>query len=105
MKTWPLLLALTVPTVAVATIAMEPTGAQAPDGKAQGHRQLFTVKYVLRPNQAPLPHVVIEQGDGLVPPIGTAGRQALLLGAGYRDPNAILCYGWGCEGSRHAWSR
>ncbi|MEI7037074.1 hypothetical protein [Fulvimonas yonginensis] len=107
MKTWLILAVLAAPTVAAATVAMEPAAAQTQSsaGSAPAHHQLFTVRYVLRPNPAPLPHVIIERDGGLMPPAGPAGRQALLLGTGYRDPNAILCYGWGCEGGRHPWPR
>lgn len=98
-----LVLVLSLPSLACATIAGE-TGPdqQLPSGtvQQQPHRQLFTVKYVLRPNRTPMPHVVLEQGVALTPPGN--GDRALPLDRFYRNPNAVVCYGRGCEsGSAH----
>lgn len=103
MKPLLILAALVAPMAAAATVAMEPAVAQASrqGGTQSTQHRLFEVRYVLLPNPAPLPHVVVERGPGLVPPAGPVDHQALLQGGGYRDPNAILCYGRGCEGDKH----
>jgi hypothetical protein len=97
-----LVFVLSLPSLACATFAgeTEPTRQVQSGTPSPPHHQLFTVKYVLRPNRTPMPHVVVEQGAALTPP-GDADRGAP-LGHFYGNPNAVVCYGRGCEsGSAH----
>lgn len=94
-----------LPVAAVATVAMEPQQATQPlhdqaPAKAPAHRQLFTVKYVLRlaPADGALPQVAIDPAAPQIVPPAAGGVPASLLGAVHQNPNALICYGWGCEG-------
>lgn len=104
MKPLLFLLAMALPVSAAATVAMEPLQAtrsqpaaqpQPADGHA--HRQLFIVKYVLRrppPDEAP--QIVMDDAKPhIVPP--SADDPGIALGALDRQPNTVVCYGWGCE--------
>jgi hypothetical protein len=91
---------LALPSVAVATVAMEPLQATAPlHGAPPARHQLFTVKFILR--QAPLdkapPQIVIDQAAPEIMPPAAGSVPAMLLGAFHRDPNMLVCSGWGCE--------
>jgi hypothetical protein len=95
---------LMLPAAAAATIAMEPQQAMPPPhGQApaqrSAHHQLFTVKYVLHlaPPDGALPQVVVDKAPPEIAPPGTGSVPVTLLGAIHRDPNTIICYGWGCE--------
>lgn len=100
MKAMPMLLGavLGLPATVMATAAADPQQAiEAPHELATGHRQLFTVKFVLRPASAEEPAVVMDDPRAqIVPPLGT-GFPSVLLGTAAHDPNTIVCYGWGCE--------
>jgi hypothetical protein len=91
---------LALPSAAIATVAMEPLQATAPLHEASpAHHQLFTVKFVLRqapPDKTP-PQIVIDQAAPEIMPPAAGSVPAMLLGAFHRDPNMLLCYGWGCE--------
>jgi len=101
--------AMALPVAAAATVAMEPQQATpssqdaASVGQAGGsaHRQLFIVKYVLRrPLADKVPQVVMDAKPQIVPP-SAGGYPSATLGALPRDPNTIICYGWGCESGPH----
>lgn len=90
--------ALGLPATVMATAAADPQQAiETPHELTTAHRQLFTVKFVLRPASPEEPAVVMDDhGAQIVPPLGT-GFPSVLLGTAAHDPNTIVCYGWGCE--------
>ncbi|HEV2622088.1 MAG TPA: hypothetical protein VGU65_08375 [Frateuria sp.] len=91
---------LALPSAAIATVAMEPLQAAATLHEApSSHHQLFVVKFVLRqapPDNAP-PQIEIDQATPEIMPPSAGSVSAMLLGAFHRDPNMLICSGWGCE--------
>ncbi|WP_424683203.1 hypothetical protein [Frateuria sp. YIM B11624] len=104
MKSLLFLVALALPATAAATVAMESQRAtsSSQDATQSGpatHRQLFIVKYVLRrPPADTAPQVTMDDPAPQIVPPSAGGYPTAALGALPRDPNTILCYGWGCEG-------
>jgi hypothetical protein len=80
---------------------MEPQQAAQPqhDASPVAHHPLFTVKFVLRqpPREQQSPAIVMDTATPeIIPPLADS-VPAMILGALHRDPNMIVCYGWGCE--------
>jgi hypothetical protein len=92
--------ALALPVPLAATVAMDSQQAtSAAHDEAAAHRQLFTVKFVLRPaprDPAP-PAIIMDDATPQIVPPPPGSIAAALLGALPRDPNTTVCYGWGCE--------
>jgi hypothetical protein len=107
MKTMLIAALLAWPCAAAAMVATEPQ--QATQSLSQGkapHRQLFEVRYILRlapaePAGSAMPDVVMERGAPEIAPPSAGTVPALMLGVVHRDPNTIICYGWGCETEGH----
>lgn len=107
MKSLLFLVALALPATAAATVAMESQqvtsssqdAAQTGPAAGSAHRQLFIVKYVLRrPPADTAPQIIMDDPTPQIVPPSAGGYPTAALGALPRDPNTILCYGWGCEG-------
>lgn len=106
-----LVMALVLPASVAATVAMEPQQAVQPQDagqprqaarpgqvRASAHHPLFIVKYALRrvpPGHVP-PIVLDDAGPQIVPPVA-GDYPTATLGALQRDPNKVICNGWGCE--------
>ena len=104
MKSLLFLVALALPAMAAATVAMEPqqvtpSSKDATQPGPAAHRQLFIVKYVLRrPPADTAPQIIMDDPAPQIVPPSAGGYPTATLGALQNDPNTILCYGWGCEG-------
>jgi hypothetical protein len=103
-------MALVLPASVAATAAMEPQQAvqlqaagqpqqaTGPWQAGSAHHPLFIVKYVLRrapPDHVP-PIVMDDPRAQIVPPVA-GDYPTATLGALPRDPNKVICYGWGCQ--------
>jgi hypothetical protein len=92
--------ALIVPVTALATAAMEPQQTiPRPQDRTTTSQPLFTVKFELRHSGHDAePFIRMDDPmSQIVPPSAADTRFFHLLGVMQRDPNAIICQGWGCE--------
>ncbi|MGN2245998.1 hypothetical protein ACFWZ3_04820 [Frateuria sp. GZRR35] len=95
--------AMASPICAAATVSMEAQQSvdsgdaiQAPPSDLKARRPLFIVKFVLRRAAADAPPIVIDDASPRLTPPGN-DFPATRLGALERDPNTLVCYGWGCQ--------
>lgn len=91
------------PICAAATVSMDAQQSvesgealQAPPTTPGAHRPLFIVKFVLRRAPADTPSIVIDDASPRLVPPGS-DFPAARLGTLERDPNTLVCYGWGCQ--------
>lgn len=98
MKSLLLAVVLALPVAASATVAMEPQlpvqHARAP---ASDDRQHFTLEVGVRQLPGKLPPVTMDAALPQIVPPPSSSVPTALLGALQRDPNMVICYGWGCE--------
>jgi len=103
-------IALALPMAAAATAAMGPQQESLAQPQSRttappplsGFKMKFKVKFVLRRparNEAPLIRLD-DAAPQIVPPALASLGAGRVLGSVRQNPNATICYSWGCENQR-----